>query len=213
MHELSPSLITLIVTNNTTYLNQCVESAIKPLVVFDGIPVPEDFNYASLSCNASRPSIARNTGLSKIGKCDYIQLLDSDDFLSDNYYETVLPIVSQNADFDVFYTDYTVLNEDFNFSHREYIKSVNEFLLIENLIKIKNPIIRRSVFETKKFNSDLTNFEIVDLMLQVGIDNIFHIPHSLQTVRIHPKGHNRLSNKESQKRSLNIINERMHGKV
>lgn len=213
MDEIADKISTLIITNNLEYLDQCVKSSINPIVVFDGISIPENVNFNTTACNASRPSIARNTGLAKIKKCEFIQFLDSDDFLNDEYFDKILPIISQYNDFDIFYTDYTVLNEDFNFSHREYIKSANEFLLIENLIKIKNPIIRRSVFETKKFNSDLTNFEIVDLMLQVGMDKMFHIPYSLQTVRIHPKSHNRLSNKESQKRSLNIINERIHGKV
>lgn len=213
MDESLVDIQTLIITNYTDYLDQCVNSAINPLVVFDGIPIPTDFNYHAVACNASRPSVARNLGLSKIIANDFIQLLDSDDFLNENYFDTVLPILSQNPDFDIFFTDYNVLNEDFNFSNREFLRSIDEYFIIDNLFKIKNPIVRSSVFKNKQFDQDLTHFEIIDFLLRNGIDKIFHIPQPLQTIRIHPKGYNRISNRESQKRSLNIINGRIHGKV
>ena len=204
---------TLIITNNTEYLDQCVKSSINPLVVFDGIAIPIDFHYDSVVCNASRPSVARNFGLEKIDNCEFVQLLDSDDFLNENYFETLLSIISQNNDYDIFYTDYDILNEDFKFTNREYLKSIGDRYLLDNLFKIKNPLIRKSAFKNKKFDVNLTNFELVDFMLQVGIDKVYHIPKNLQTVRIHSKCYNRLSSKQNQKQSSDIINGRINGKI
>ena len=204
---------TLIVTNNTTYLDQCVKSSINPLVVFDGIAIPIDFHSDSVACNASRPSIARNVGLEKIENSEFIQLLDSDDFLHEDYFETILPIISQNNDFDIFYTDYNVLNEDFQFTNREYLPSISYQFVVDDLFRVKNPIIRKSAFKNRKFDTGLTNFELIDFMLQVGVNSIFHIPQSLQTVRIHSKNYNRISDKKNQKKSIDTINGRIHGKI
>lgn len=204
---------TLIVTNNTKYLEQCIKSSINPTVVFDGVPIPVDGHYHSIACNASRPSIARNVGLQKIENSEFVQFLDSDDYLNEDYFDTILSIVSQNKEFNVFYTDYNILNEDFNFTNREYLRSVNDKTRMDDLFRIKNPLVRMTKPNTKKFDGELTNFEIVDYIVQFGIDKIFHIPYSLQTVRIHSKNYNRISDKRNQKKSLDIINGRINDKI
>lgn len=206
-------LQTLIVTNCTEYLDQCIDSAINPFVVFDGLPVPINSNYQTAICNVNRPSTARNLGLSKIIAKDYIQLLDSDDFLSEKYFDAILPILSQNPDFDLFYTDYTILNEDFGFSNREYLKSPSNSTIKETAPRIKNPIVRTSILKKIKFDESLSCFELVDLIYKIGPSKLYHHPYDMQSVRIHPKCFARTASKAQRDESMNIISGRINGKV
>ena len=187
------NIVTLIVTNYTTYLDQCIKSAINPLVVFDGIdPVKGDYHY--LQCNASRPSIARNVGLKDI-ECEFVQFLDSDDYLNNDYYDKVLTYISD--DYDLFYTDYNIINEEFNFSHKHYLTSLSD--LSSCIFTIKNPLVRLSALKKIKnepFNSNFRCHEFVDLIKNIGIEKCYHIPYNLQNVRIHAKSHNRSISKE-----------------
>lgn len=199
---------TLIVTNNGKYLKQCVESSKNPVVVFDGISVI-DGDYLSLQCNAGRPSIARNVGIKKIS-CDFVQLLDSDDFLGENYFGEIEKVISENDDYDLFYTDYTIVNEDLRFNNREYLSSVDKNIR-EVTPKIKNPIIRYSKLKSIMFDETLSCFELIDLIYKIGADRLYHHPYNLQCVRLHKDCYARSLSKAQKDEAVNIIHGRMHG--
>lgn len=206
------NIVTLIVTNYTEYLDRCIKSLnMPPVVVFDGISVIKgDYHY--MQCNANRPSTARNIGIDQINS-DFIQLLDSDDFLIDGYYDQIQQVISQNDDYDLFYTDYTVLNEDFIFSNREYLKSPSNSTIKETAPRIKNPIVRTSILKKLRFDESLSCFELVDLVYKIGPSKLYHHPYDMQTVRIHPKCFARMASKAQRDESMNIISGRINGKV
>ena len=196
------NIVTLIITNYTKYLEQCMKSALNPLVVFDGVePIVGDYHY--LQCNSSRPSIARNVGLKQIN-CDFVQFLDSDDYLNEDYYDKVLSYISD--DYDLFYTDYTIINEDFGFSHKNYLKSLDENSAF--VFNIKNPLVRLSALKKlgeEPFNSNFRCHEIVDLIRRIGVDKCYHIPQFLQHTRIHDRSYNRLVPKTESDRVIRTM--------
>lgn len=205
------NILTLIVTNYTKYLDQCVNSAFRPYVVFDGIDtIKGEYHYSK--CNANRPSIARNLDLKNFD-CEFIQLLDSDDFLGEKYYNRIQRVISQNNDYDLFYTDYTILNEDFSFNNREYLKSPSNTTIRDVAPRVKNPIIRTSTLKKIRFDESLSCFELVDLIYKIGPSKLYHYPYDMQTVRIHPKCFARTISKTQRDESMNIISRRINGKV
>lgn len=204
-------IVTLIVTNYTEYFDRCIKSAVRPYVVFDGVePVNGDYHF--LTCNTNRPSVARNLFLQEITS-DFVQLLDSDDFLIDGYYDQIQQVISQNDDYDLFYSDYTILNEDFKFKNREYLKSPSNSTIKETAPRIKNPIVRTSILKKIKFDESLACFELVDLIYKIGPSKLYHHPYDMQTVRIHPKCFARTASKAQRDESMNIISGRINGKV
>ena len=198
---------TLITTNYTKYLDQCVHSSVNPFLVFDGIE-PIEGHYTYVQCNASRPSIAKNTGLKSIVDSEFIQFLDSDDYLRVSYYDEVLNIAQENPEFDLFYTDYSIINEDYNFSTKEYLNSL-DLEHSNTVFRIKNPLVRASVFSKLKFNEEFTCHEFVDFINRLGYNKCFHIPSNLQNVRTHIKSHHRTISKEESIRIIKL----MGGKV
>ena len=208
-----PDIVTLIVTNYTEYIDRCINSAFRPFVIFDNVkknPIMGDFHC--YECNVNRPSIARNIGLNKINS-DFVQLLDSDDFLIDGYYDQIQQVISQNDDYDLFYSDYTILNEDFKFKNREYLKSPNNSTIKETAPRIKNPIVRTSTLKKIKFDESLACFELIDLIYKIGPSKLYHHPYDMQTVRIHPKCFARTASKAQRDESMNIISGRINGKI
>lgn len=204
-------IVTLIVTNYTEYFDRCIKSAVRPYVVFDGVELVNG-DYHFLTCNTNRPSVARNLFLQEITS-DFVQLLDSDDFLIDGYYDQIQQVISQNDDYDLFYSDYTILNEDFEFKNREYLKSPTNSTIKETAPKIKNPIVRTSILKKIKFDESLACFELVDLIYKIGPSRLYHHPYDMQSVRIHPKCFARTASKAQRDESMNIISGRINGKV
>lgn len=208
-------IATLVFTteNNIQYFDQCLKSTYSPIVIFDGVDAIRSDNYSYLQCNSGRPSVAKNFGLSKIdlAHTDFIQLLDADDFLNLNYYDEISQIIKVNDDYNLFFCDYSIINEDFNFTNREYLTSLCSDHKRDNVLKIKNPLIRSSVFSKLRFNDDMTHFELIDLIVKIGIENCYHIPKDLQNVRIHAKSNVRLVRKEEAQRSFNLIDWKNNG--
>lgn len=200
------NIITVIVATNQEYLEDAIKSAINPLIIYDGIE-PLDNNGAIFQCNSGRLSIAKNLALSKIEKSPevFVQFLDCDSFLSPNYYKTILSFVENNPDYDLFYTDYSIKNEDFNFINREYVGSIGPEHIKENFYKIKNPLVRSSIFNKITFNGDMSIFENIDLITKVKKSKCFHIPQDLQTIRLHAKSQSRLIGQEEALRSFKLI--------
>lgn len=207
------NIITVIVANNNEYLQQCVDSALQPYIVYDGIGPIEEIDCQYFQCNANRPSIAKNLALQNINweGVDFVQFLDSDDYLASNYYEKVIKVIESNNDYDLFYTNYSILNEDFNFTNREYLNSISSDFKKEDFTKIKNPIIRigKSVH---LFNNEMSCFEYIDLISKIGPSKCYHIPKDLQTIRLHAKSQSRMIRKEEVNRSFSLIDwEKING--
>lgn len=200
------NIITVIIANNHEYLQECIDSSINPIIIYDGIE-PLDNNGPIFTCNSGRSSIAKNLALSKIDKSPetFIQFLDYDSFLSPTYYEVVKPIIENNPDYDLFYTDYSIKNEELNFINREYVGSIGPELKRENFNKIKNPLVRSSVFTKIKFNDDMSIFEYIDLITKIKRSKCYHIPKNLQTIRLHAKSLSRLIRQEETLRSFKLI--------
>ena len=174
-------LANLIVTNSTEYLEQTIDSVSKlgdTFVVFDGIK-PIEGNFTSLSCNANSSSVARKTGVEAIIKnksYKFIQFIDGDDYLTSD------PRPRLSDDYDLFYSDFIVQNEDFDYKYTEYLQSAS----IDNMrflpYKIKNPIVRASRFSGKnalKIDPNLRIFSITDLIYQIGPKAMCHIPYPI----------------------------------
>ena len=200
------NIITVIIANNHEYLKESIDSALNPLIVYDGIG-PLEGDWPMLQCNSGRPSIAKNLALSKIEKVPetFIQFLDCDDFLAPNYYDIITPIIDNNPDYDFFYTDYSIKNEDYDFINREYVGSIGPEFKRENFYKIRNPIVRSSIFNKYLFNGDMSSFEYIDLITKIKRSKCYHIPKDLHTVRLHTKSASRIINKEEALRSFNLI--------
>ena len=208
-------LANLIVTNNTEYLEQTIESVSKngdTFVVFDGIK-PIDGNFTALTCNANSSAVARKTGIEVIAKkpqYQFIQFIDSDDFVTSS------PIPYLTDGYDLFYSDFLVKNEDFEYTYTEYLQSA----CFDNMrflpFKIKNPVIRTARFLAKnglKIDPNLRLFSITDLIYQIGQQSMFHIPHALYTCRIHSKMNSRLVSEKERLNCLSIIKGRLNGKI
>ena len=80
------NIFTVIIANSHEYLKESIESALNPIVIYDGIE-PLDYDGPMIQCNAGRSSIAKNLALSKLEKSPeaFLQFLDCDDFLAPNY--------------------------------------------------------------------------------------------------------------------------------
>lgn len=208
-------LANLIVTNNTEYLEQTIESVSKngdTFVVFDGIK-PIDGNFTTLTCNSNSPATARKIGVEAILKktqYKFIQFIDSDDFAI----SAITPYLIDG--YDLFYSDLLVKNEDFEYTYTEYLQSAS----IDNMrflpFKIKNPVIRTTRFLGKnslKIDPNLRLFSITDLIYQIGQQSMFHIPHALYICRIHSKMNSRLVSEKERLNCLSIIKGRLNGKI
>lgn len=200
------NIITVIIANSHEYLKESIDSALNPIVIYDGIE-PLDYDGPMIQCNAGRSSIAKNLALSKLEKSPeaFIQFLDCDDFLAPNYYDVIRSFIENNPDYDLFYTDYSIKNEDYDFINREYVGSIGPEFKRENFYKIRNPLVRSSVFNKVTFNDNMSSFENIDLITKVKRSKCYHIPKDLQTIRLHAKSPSRLINKEEALRSFNLI--------
>lgn len=209
-----PKIETLIFVtkDNVQYLEQCIKSAQSPIIIFDGI-APIGSPNRAYQCNAGRSSIAKNFALSKIdlNSIDFIQFLDADDFLHKNYYSEISLTVESNKEYSMFFSDYLILNEDFNFTNREFITSLCGEQNKDNALKVKNPLIRANIFNKIKFNDEMCYFEFVDLISKMKTENCYHIPSDLQTVRIHPKSSVRSIRREEAQRSFKLIDWKNNG--
>lgn len=213
------NVITVIITNYDEYiyryLKQSIDSSIGPFLVYDGLE-PVDKTLYHVECNFKNNAKCKNLAISEIKKIknsEFIQFLNPDSYLSENYYKELEKHISENNEFDFFYTDYEIHNEDFDYQYREYLLSPSSSYIRETAPKIKNPLIRLSAFKNKRFDENLTCYEMVDMIYQIGIKKMYHIPQSLQCVRIHPKCHERMTPTKSKLESMEIINRRLHGKV
>lgn len=200
------NIITVIIANSHEYLKESIDSALNPLIIYDGIE-PLDSDGPIIQCNSGRSSIAKNLALTKVNKSPetFIQFLDCDDFLAPNYYDVMQPIIENNPDYDLFYSDYSIKNEDYNFINREYIGSIGPEFKRENFYKIRNPLIRSTVFNSHRFNDNISSFEYIDLITKIKINKCYHVPKDLQAVRLHAKSPSRLLNKEEALRSFGLI--------
>lgn len=206
-------VITIIVTNYTNYLKQSIDSSICPFIVYDGIKSPSDKDIHSIECNFNNQSKAKNLALSQIKDFEFIQFLDAGDYLNNNYYEELEKCISKNNEFDFFYTDYKVINEDFDYQYREYLLSPSSSNIKETAPKIKNPLIRLSALKGKRFDGNLVCYEMVDMIYQLGIKKMLHIPESLQHTRIHSKCRDRITSNKYKLNDIKIIDGRLHGKI
>lgn len=208
-------LANLIVTNNTEYLDETIDSAEKlgdTFVVFDGIKSTGG-NFTSLTCNSNSPAVARKIGIDailKTSKYKFIQFIDSDDSIIDS------PLPYLVDGYDLFYSDFLVYNEDFDYQYNEYLQSAS----IDNMrflpFKIKNPIIRTSRFAGKnaaKIDANLRLFSVADLIYQIGPSSMFHIPNPIYKCRIHSKMNSRIVSEKERLQCLNIIKRRLNGEV
>lgn len=208
-------LANLIVTNNTEYLEQTIDSVSKlgdTFVVFDGIK-PIEGDFTSLSCNANSSSVARKTGVEAILKnkdYKFIQFIDSDDYLVND------PRPYLFRGYDLFYSDFVVKNEDFDYQYTEYLPSASIGNMRFLPYKIKNPIVRTSRLCGKnavKIDQNLRIFSIADLIYQIGPTGMCHIPYTLYTCRIHAKMNSRLVPEKERMNCLSIIKGRLNGKI
>lgn len=208
-------LANLIVTNNAEYLEQTIDSASKlgdTFIVFDGIK-PVEGNFTSLSCNANSPSVARKLGVEAILKnkdYKFIQFIDSDDYLMGD------PRPHLSEGYDLFFSDFVVRNEDFDYEYTEYLQSASIGNMRFLPFKIKNPIVRTSRFSGKnpvRIDQNLRLFSMADLVYQIGPTGMCHIPYTLYTCRVHSKMNNRLVSEKERMNCLSVIKGRINGKV
>lgn len=210
-------LANLIVTNSTEYLEQTIESVSKlgdTFIVFDGIK-PIEGDFTSLTCNTNSSSVARKLGVEAILKNEnykFIQFIDSDDYLM----ITADPRPRLIDGYDLFYSDFIVRNEDFDYEYTEYLQSA----AIGNMrflpFKIKNPIVRASRFSGKnavKIDQNLRVFSMADLVYQIGPTGMCHIPYTFYTCRVHSKMNNRLVSEKERMNCLSVIKGRINGQV
>jgi len=200
-------IATAIITNNTEYLREAALSCDTDLFIFyDGVGQEGISEATEFQVDYKFPSMSRNFALSKLSDYEFVQFLDSDDYLSSEYIETALPIIRANPEFDIFYTDYKVDLVELGFTYEEHLFSLNSKNTNNIAPRIKNPLIRRS---NLKFDEKLQCFEWVDYIFKSGIYSTYHIPISLQTVRHHSKSHERLLPSSAHSESMRIINEGM----
>jgi len=187
MPESPPKIATVIITNNIEYLREAVESSIGDLfIIYDGIKPEKISGATEFQVEHKFPSMSRNFALSKLSDYEFVQFLDSDDYLLGDYFEQVLPIVRAHPDFSIFYTDYEVDLVELDFTHKEYLQSLYSKNANSIVPKIKNPLIRLSKL---RFDEQLPCFEYIDYIFKSGVSSTFHIPHFLQHVRIHNKSY------------------------
>ena len=182
----------LIATNYTRFLDKCLESVkgqADIYILFHNIAIPAELTGTALNIypfNLAEGtiSVARNALLDRAvyGNYEYVQFLDSDDEIKPDYLNSVLKEADENPEFGLYYTDYSVYNDTFNFTYDVYCSNYK-------LSMIKNPLIRLSVLGKNKFDPKATKEEYNAIYSAIGIKNIYHIPKNLQLVREHAKMH------------------------
>ena len=183
----------LITTNYTEYLTECLNSIPKS----DNINIhllfhntkKEEVDHPNIKSvnefNGKTVSEARLFLYKSVyAKSKCVLFLDSDDMLKENYFEETLRYFDEYQEFNLFHTDFSVLN---TISEYEY----PAFGTNAKLGFIKNPMIRVSNKKVLSFNADLKHDEYAPIYSQIGYENIFHIPKNLQVVRDHLKSHER----------------------
>lgn len=176
----------LIATNYTRFLDQCLASVKDKAdlyILFHNIAIPAELVGTAFNLAEGTISVARNSLLDRArGNYEYVQFLDSDDELKPDYFDLVLKEADENPEFGIYYTDYSVYNDTFDFNYDVYCSNYK-------LSLIKNPLIRLSTLGKNKFDPKTTKDEFNTIYSSIGYKNIYHIPKNLQLVREHAKMH------------------------
>lgn len=181
----------LITTNYTKFLQDCLDSIpandnLNIHLLFHNIKIEDVVHPNIKSVNEfsgktlSEARMFLYRGVHKQTEC--VQFLDSDDTLKENYFEETLKYFNEYKEFDLFYTDYSCLNDEYTYP---------VFGTNTNLRLVKNPMLRVQGKKIINFDAKLNHDEYAPIYSQVGYENIFHIPKNLQTVREHTKMHSR----------------------
>lgn len=175
-------LISIIVPvyNSEKYLFQCLESIknqsykeLEVIIINDGSTdnsktIIDDFcsfdeRFLCINQDNSGVSNARNKGLS-LAKGKYIGFVDSDDYISEDFYETLLKLIYENdADISIVGFNETCLNNGEHYVF-DNIKAISEMINGDLFMgHLHNKLCKRELFEGLFFDEDVAILE--DLLI------------------------------------------------
>jgi len=215
------TLVSIIVPcyNSSAYISACLDSVVKQtypnwecIIVDDGStddtcdlikPYLEDSRFIYIHQPNAGLSAARNEAL-KQAKGNYVQLLDSDDFLYDEKLSIQLESVQK-------YSGNVISICDFAYSD-ENKKKFNQFLtenyLREFILRVSIPpvcfLFSRSCFDELKYNTELHTHEDWELMIRLlgQKPEIIICNQILACYRIHPAS---MTNTRNMKEGLDKV--------
>lgn len=169
--------------NQAHFLAECIDSVLNQtyedwevLIIDDGSTdhtreVAIDFaNLDSrihyLYQTNSGLSSARNFGIVN-SKGNYLLFLDADDCISDNYFESILPFLSENV--DIVFSGYCYFTEKNNVLHSNILDANLDFSIIKNanFIPVHSVVVKASFLKhTGMFDVHLKSAEDWDLWIR-----------------------------------------------
>lgn len=163
-----------------------------------------------------KQAYARNCGIEQCwNNTDYFAILDADDENYPTKIEKCIKILEENKEnFCAVYTDTDIINVQNNRIVREYREPFDRIKLLQECIVHSGCVINKNCLQEvlengKVFDEEMPPCEDYDLWIRLSEKYLFyHIPESLNLVRVHPQNSTNTSTHEHRMSRLQRIHEK-----